>query len=131
VVPGRQAQSALSPPDRQQGSSPRQANGDRPLATAPLKAVVTDAVRRWFLDAQKEAMKGDVVRTFFCFNVLWVHMYRQEGLQKEVVDEEVGCGIVSRGQGCAIQLCIFLQWAARFPLQNSGVQRPTTVDEPR
>lgn len=29
--------------------------------TAPLGAVVADAVRRWFLEASKEASKGDVV----------------------------------------------------------------------
>ena len=32
----------------------------------PLSAVVTDAVRRWFLETEKEALRGDVVsrRTF-------------------------------------------------------------------
>ena len=32
-------------------------------ATAPLSAVVSNAVRRWFIDAHKEAIRGDVVRS--------------------------------------------------------------------
>ena len=33
----------------------------RPVPTAPLTAVVHDAVRRWFQEAHKEAQRGDVV----------------------------------------------------------------------
>lgn len=33
----------------------------RPLASAPLTAVVHDAVRRWFQETHKEAQRGDVV----------------------------------------------------------------------
>ena len=33
----------------------------RPMPTAPLTAVVHDAVRRWFQEAHKEAQRGDVV----------------------------------------------------------------------
>ena len=36
--------------------------GERSTASAPLGAVVSDAVRRWYLEASKEAAKGDVVR---------------------------------------------------------------------
>lgn len=32
-------------------------------STAPLSAVVSNAVRRWFIDAHKEAIRGDVVRS--------------------------------------------------------------------
>ena len=31
-------------------------------ATAPLSAVVSNAVRRWFVDTHKETIRGDVVR---------------------------------------------------------------------
>ena len=31
-------------------------------ASAPLSAVVTDAVQRWHMETSKEALKGDVVR---------------------------------------------------------------------
>ena len=31
------------------------------MPTAPLTAVVHDAVRRWFQEAHKEAQRGDVV----------------------------------------------------------------------
>ena len=33
-----------------------------PVATAPLRAVVADAVKRWYEDALREAQRGDVVR---------------------------------------------------------------------
>jgi hypothetical protein len=57
---GAMASSSSQPARQQQGSNGFVA-GDRPMATAPLKAVVADAVRRWYLDAQKEALRGDVV----------------------------------------------------------------------
>ena len=38
-----------------------QAEAVRPMPTAPLTAVVHDAVRRWFQEAHKEAQRGDVV----------------------------------------------------------------------
>ncbi|CAK0747982.1 hypothetical protein CVIRNUC_001804 [Coccomyxa viridis] len=37
-----------------------QAEAVRPMPTAPLTAVVHDAVRRWFQEAHKEAQRGDV-----------------------------------------------------------------------
>ena len=36
----------------------------------PLSVVVTDAVRRWYLEAEKEAQRGDVVRLLF-----WIFPY--------------------------------------------------------
>jgi hypothetical protein len=36
-------------------------NGTRAPQSVPLSAVVQDAVRRWFLDTHKEALRGDVV----------------------------------------------------------------------
>lgn len=39
----------------------QQPEAARPLPTAPLTAVVHDAVRRWFQEAHKEAQRGDVV----------------------------------------------------------------------
>ena len=47
----------------QRAGTPRVKNGTdlRPVPSAPLTAVVHDAVRRWFVETQKEAMKGDVV----------------------------------------------------------------------
>ena len=36
-------------------------NGIRGPQSVPLSAVVRDAVRRWFLDTHKEALRGDVV----------------------------------------------------------------------
>ena len=43
------------------GGSAKQDVTDKKPLTAPLSAVVTDAVRRWFLETSKEAAKGDVV----------------------------------------------------------------------
>ena len=39
----------------------QQPEAARPVPTAPLTAVVHDAVRRWFQEAHKEAQRGDVV----------------------------------------------------------------------
>ena len=39
------------------------AEDQAPLRT-PLSIVVTDAVKRWYIDTNKEAVKGDVVCTF-------------------------------------------------------------------
>ena len=35
-----------------------------------MSAVVTDAVRRWFVEASKEASNGDVVSKFAAFHLL-------------------------------------------------------------
>ncbi len=47
----------------QRVSTPRVKNGPevRPVPSAPLTAVVNDAVRRWFQETHKEALRGDVV----------------------------------------------------------------------
>ncbi len=42
----------------------------KPMTTVPLSAVVTEAVRRWYLETHKEAVKGDVVTTCSCQPVL-------------------------------------------------------------
>ena len=42
----------------------------RPVPSAPLTAVVHDAVRRWFVETQKEALKGDVVSLPACVLLL-------------------------------------------------------------
>ncbi|BDA41757.1 hypothetical protein COCOBI_02-5500 [Coccomyxa sp. Obi] len=46
----------------QRVSTPRVKNGPdvRPVPSAPLTAVVNDAVRRWFQETHKEALRGDV-----------------------------------------------------------------------
>lgn len=41
-----------------------------PAPAAPLSAVVSNAVRRWFIDAHKEAIRGDVVRASLRFGNL-------------------------------------------------------------
>ena len=48
-----------------------ESEGGPAAASAPLSAVVSNAVRRWFVDTHKEAIRGDVVRTslkFFFFH---------------------------------------------------------------
>jgi hypothetical protein len=47
-------------------AAPRVKSGPevRPVASAPLTAVVHDAVRRWFQETHKEAQRGDVVGFF-------------------------------------------------------------------
>jgi TPR repeat protein len=40
---------------------PAQAANGRPPQSCPLSLVVTDAVRRWYSDAHRDALKGDVV----------------------------------------------------------------------
>lgn len=45
---------AAAPTEKPSPSAPR--------PTAPLAAVVSDAVRRWYGDALREAQRGDVVR---------------------------------------------------------------------
>ena len=42
-----------------------EADGGPAAASAPLSAVVSNAVRRWFVDTHKEAIRGDVVRPPF------------------------------------------------------------------
>jgi hypothetical protein len=51
------------------GGTPAAAGGGAPTEhrTAPLSVVVTDAVRRWYEDALREAERGDVVSTFLFF----------------------------------------------------------------
>ena len=49
------------------GAPPEGASAGGPAASAPLSAVVSNAVRRWFVDTHKEAMRGDVVRPLFLF----------------------------------------------------------------
>jgi TPR repeat protein len=46
------------------------------LQTAPLSAVVTDAVKRWFQETNKEAMKGDI---------------KQQALLGQMLMEGYGC----------------------------------------
>ncbi|CAL5219005.1 g760 [Coccomyxa viridis] len=48
----------------------------RPVPTAPLTAVVHDAVRRWFQEAHKEAQRGDV---------------KQQALLGQMLMEGYGC----------------------------------------
>lgn len=44
------------------GAPPAGESESGPAASAPLSAVVSNAVRRWFVDTHKEAIRGDVVR---------------------------------------------------------------------
>lgn len=48
----------------------------RPPQSAPLALVVTDAVRRWYADAHREAHKGDI---------------KQQALLAEMMREGYGC----------------------------------------
>ena len=59
-----EAAAALSSSAQMPSSSGRvSASGEvRLQASAPLSAVVTDAVQRWHMETSKEALKGDVVR---------------------------------------------------------------------
>jgi hypothetical protein len=45
---------------------PAQAANGRPPQSCPLSLVVTDAVRRWYSDAHRDALKGDVVGSLPC-----------------------------------------------------------------
>ena len=47
------------------GAPPAGESEGGPAASAPLSAVVSNAVRRWFVDTHKEAIRGDVVRPPF------------------------------------------------------------------
>ncbi|KAK9822169.1 hypothetical protein WJX81_004307 [Elliptochloris bilobata] len=47
-----------------------------PAASAPLSAVVSNAVRRWFIDAHKEAIRGDV---------------KQQALLGQMLQQGYGC----------------------------------------
>lgn len=46
---------------------PAQAANGRPPQSCPLSLVVTDAVRRWYSDAHRDALKGDVVGSLLPF----------------------------------------------------------------
>ena len=64
-INGHASPSAATPPTQtpvsaQSASSPED---HAPLRT-PLSIVVTDAVKRWYIDTNKEAVKGDVVCSF-------------------------------------------------------------------
>ena len=59
-----------------------------PAASAPLSAVVTNAVRRWFVDTHKEAIRGDVVRPSLVWFLLLI-------LSLFLFDPELGCVQVS------------------------------------
>jgi hypothetical protein len=52
---------AASRTPEQQQQQPAQAANGRPPQSCPLSLVVTDAVRRWYSDAHRDALKGDVV----------------------------------------------------------------------
>ena len=66
-INGHASPSAATPPTHNpvsaQSASP--AEDEAPLRT-PLSVVVTDAVKRWYIDTNKEAVKGDVVCTLVC-----------------------------------------------------------------
>jgi TPR repeat protein len=54
---GHTAAAAASRTPEQQ---PAQAANGRPPQSCPLSLVVTDALRRWYSDAHRDALKGDV-----------------------------------------------------------------------
>ena len=89
-VPARSPQ-----PEQQQQQQQQQ----RSAASAPLSAVVTDAVRRWYLETSKEAAKGDVVRATSTGCVTrqsdahtgCLHAQKQQALVGQMLIEGYGC----------------------------------------
>ncbi|KAK9808543.1 hypothetical protein WJX73_006849 [Symbiochloris irregularis] len=57
-------------------SASKSPSQEKPQSTAPLSMVVTDAVRRWFVETSKEASKGDV---------------KQQALVGQMLCEGYGC----------------------------------------
>ena len=60
VVNGHPGSSAVVPSAQSVQSA--SSSEEQPLLRTPLSTVVTDAVKRWYIDTNKEAVKGDVVR---------------------------------------------------------------------
>ena len=60
-INGHASPAAATPPTHTPVSA-QSAEDNAPLRT-PLSIVVTDAVKRWYIDTNKEAVKGDVVCT--------------------------------------------------------------------
>lgn len=61
-INGHASPAAATPPAHTQVSAQSASSSEdhAPLRT-PLSIVVTDAVKRWYIDTNKEAVKGDVV----------------------------------------------------------------------
>lgn len=59
---GHPTPSSTSLPTAQPSAQSASTIGDSSSSRTPLSVVVTDAVKRWYVDTNKEAVKGDVVR---------------------------------------------------------------------
>ena len=57
-------------------SAPPSSTSASPAPTAPLSVIVTDAVKRWYQDAEREAARGDV---------------KQQALLGQMLAEGYGC----------------------------------------